>query len=102
MPVDIVRNSSVTVGASNTTISRELVPNSKRVLLSITNTSTGGQSVAIVWGQDAPNATTGMVLYPGTTFIDSADSGYFPSPLKVQGYASGAGATVAIFERVVV
>lgn len=71
----------------------------QRTALIVTNISTGGQTVTLNWGGEA-TANNGVVLYPGGTWSESRDAAFIPSNKDVWAVASGAGATIAVHERV--
>ena len=89
---------AVTVGTNNVVISEDR-QQEERTFFSITNTSTEGQAVSIAFGQEA-TAGSGIVLYPGGTYSESRESGYRMNQQNICIEADGAGATVAVCERV--
>lgn len=94
-------NQSINVGATATVISVERDNNNgKRASIIVINTSTGGESITVA--VDAPAVSgAGVVLSPGGTWSDSRDGAYWPTQKQITAIGSGAGATIAIQERVV-
>jgi len=90
--------SVITVGTASAEISRQQT-NSRRILFSLINTSTGGQSISIAFGQEAI-AGQGIVLAPGGFYTESEDPGFKPTNEQITAIASGAGATLAMTMRV--
>jgi len=94
-------NQSITVGTTATVISVERDNNNgKRASIIIINTSTGGETVTIAIDNTAV-AGAGIVLSPGGVWSDSRDGGYYPTQKFITVIGSGAGATIAVQERVV-
>lgn len=95
-------NQSVTVGTTATVISIERDNNNgKRASIIIANTSTGGESVTVAINEPAVLGS-GIVLSPGGVWSDSRDGGYWPTQKQITAIGSGAGAKIAIQERVVI
>ena len=92
------RNASVSVGASSVLVSPTLNEN-ERVVLVITNTSTGGQNISVCWGETAV-AGRGIFLTPNSTWSESVDSGFIPIHTSVEAISSAAGGTLAVHERI--
>lgn len=90
-----------TIGTSASVVSVEKGnANGRRIVFIIQNTSVGGQVVSLGFGSEAV-ASSGIVVNPGGYWMDSKDSGYEPMQQQVTAIASAAGATIAVFERVV-
>ena len=96
--VEKIRNASVSVGTSSVLVSPELMEGERRVLV-ITNTSTGGQSISVSWGETAV-AGRGIYLTPNSTWSESVDSGFIPHWASVEAVSSAASGTLAVHERV--
>jgi len=96
---ELIRNASLTIGTEAVVVAEEQY-GTKRNVLVITNTSTGGQIITISAGDQAV-AGQGIVLSPGGYYADSADSGYIPTNRRVTAISNGAGGTVAIHERII-
>jgi len=92
------RQVSLSVGASVVEVSPEL-GTGQREVISMTNTSTGGQIISLAWGQDAV-VGVGVPVYPGSTWSESIDNNFKPSNARITAIASGAGGTLAVHERV--
>jgi len=90
---------SITVGTSVVVVSDQQTF-SKRVLFSLINTSTGGQTISIAFGQDAA-ASQGVVLAPGGYYSESKDPSFDPTNDQITAVSSGAGGTLALMERVI-
>lgn len=88
---------SLTVGTTNSVLSEEC-GTEERTFISVVNTSTGGQSVSIAFGQEAVSLS-GIVLYPGGFYSESREAGFKATQYSINIIASGAGATVAVNER---
>lgn len=94
-------NQSITVGTTAKVISVERDNNNgKRASIIITNTSTGGETISIAVASEASSGS-GIVLSPGGVWSDSRDGGYWPTQKHITAIGSGAGASIAIQERVV-
>lgn len=95
----VPRDSTVTVGTSAVEVSPETGTKQRSVLV-LTNTSTGGQIISIAWGKDAVSKQ-GITLLPGEHHVESIDTGggFIPLNTYVSCIADGAGATLAIHER---
>lgn len=91
------RNVTVTVGTSNTLLSEDCYQ--QRVVFVATNTSTAGQKVSISIGEQATYGN-GIVLSPGGVYQDTMDGQYKPSNQQINAISDGAGATIAIQERI--
>lgn len=91
------RNVVVTVGTTNTELSEDCYQ--QRIVFVATNTSTAGQKVTISVGQEAIFGN-GVVLSPGGVYQDTADGNYKPANQQINAIADGAGATIAILERI--
>lgn len=89
---------SVTIGTSAVVISDQQTF-SKRILFSLINTSTGGQTISIAFGSEAV-ANQGIVLSPGGFYSESKDLNFDPTNEQITAISSGAGATLAVMERV--
>jgi len=92
------RNTSVSVGTSSVLVSPTLNEN-ERIVLVITNTSTGGQNISLSWGETAV-AGRGIYLSPGSTWSESIDSGFIPIHTSIEAISSAASGTLAVHERV--
>jgi len=73
--------------------------NGKRVSIILINTSAAAQKISLAIGSEA-TAGAGIVLAPGGTWQDSMDGGYYPTQQQITAVADGAGATLAIQERI--
>jgi hypothetical protein len=95
----IPRDETITVGTSSVELSPETGTKQRQALV-ITNTSTALQKVALAWGKDAV-ALKGVVLLPGEHHVEAIDSAFTPLNSRISAIADGAGATVAIHERLI-
>jgi hypothetical protein len=93
----IPRDVTVSVGTSAVELSPETGTKQRQALV-ITNTSTGGQNIALAWGKDAI-AGAGIVLLPGEHHIEAIDSAFIPLNLRVSAESDLAGGTCAVHER---
>lgn len=93
-----VRNAAMTIGTTSTIVSTNLLEKQRRVLVLI-NTSIGGQTITLSWGQEAV-ANQGIVLTPNGSWSESIDSVFVPNELQIYGVSSAAGGTLSIHERV--
>ncbi len=96
--VEQVRNATITIGTTSQIISTELLAKQRRVFV-VTNTSTGGQTITLSWGQEAA-AGNGIVLTPMGSWSESVDTAFSPSPLQIYAVSSAASGQVSIHERV--
>jgi len=93
-------NTSQTIGTSPAVVSIEKDnANGKRHSIIIINTSTLAQVITLAIDAEA-QALAGIVLYPGGSWQDSRDSGYYPTQKQITAVSSAAGGTIAIQERV--
>lgn len=95
---ELIRNSSITIGTTQVQIAPELVEG-ERTALTIVNTSTGGQTISISWGEQAVSGV-GIVLYPAGSWAESIDGTFIPSNRTISAVSSAAGGTLAIQERI--
>ena len=84
----------VAVGTTSLTILQD----QKRMLYTITNTSTGGQTITLNMGHIAI-ANIGIVLSPGQSWVDSNSEGYECYQGPIQAIASAAAGQVSISAR---
>ena len=89
------RNDMATIGASSVKIAEAV----ERQGYTITNTSTGGQTITINLGFNAAEAGKGIPLSPGQAWVDSDGGGYLCHRGVITAVSSAAGGTVAIMER---
>jgi len=94
----IPRDVSLVVGTSVVEVSPEIGVR-KRIALSLSNDSTGVQVIYIAWGHDAA-VNTGVMLRPGASWVESIDTAFHPSNLRITAVASAAGAILSVHERV--
>jgi len=92
------RNTAVTVGTSVVEIAADLYDN-ERIQISIVNISTAGQKVYLAIDEEAV-ASSGIPLNVGGSYSESEDAGYHPTQRRITAIADGAGALLAIHERV--
>lgn len=72
----------------------------KRKSIYIKNTSTGGQTISVVFSNETPaTAGIGFVLGVNESLIDSDSEGYKCWSGKIRAISSAIGGTIAIFER---
>lgn len=90
-------NRNLTVGTTNTLVSEECYQ--QRSCIVLTNTSTGGQVINIVIGQEAKTGI-GIQLAVGGVYQDSKDGTYNPSNAQINAISSAAGGTLSIHERI--
>lgn len=102
MATEINRNYSLTVGTTVTVVSEQTnYPTNERKVISLINTSTGGQNITIAFSDQAI-AGSGVFLAPGGYYQESHDAGFTPSQAQITAVSSGAGGTLAIQERILV
>lgn len=94
-----MRNEAVSVGTTAFQLA-PLVKEGEREIISIKNTSTGGQKVTIAQGigQTAVSGS-GIVLNAGESWVESIESTFAPSNEPYSIVADAANATIAFFER---
>lgn len=95
------RNASVLVDTTPVVVAEGLAPpdNFRRVI-TIINTSTGGQVITIQIGDEAV-AGSGIVLNAGGYYNESQDAGFTPSNARFTAVSDLAGGLLAVQERVV-
>jgi hypothetical protein len=64
-----------------------------------TNTSLLGETISIAVDKEAV-AGSGIILYPGGSWEQTANSGYLPPQTRITAIASVATATLALYEEV--
>ena len=87
-------SASVNVDTTNITI----LPDQKRVVYTVANTSTGGQVITLNLGKVSV-AGAGIVLNPGQSWVDSNSEGYECYQGPIQAIGNGAGGSVAVTSR---
>jgi hypothetical protein len=94
------RNESVTIGTTNVLVSQSKISSEQKAKIRMyTNTSIGGQVITLNFGNSVATAGNGIVLQPNQNVADSSDEGYECWQGTVNGIASAAGGTLAVFER---
>jgi hypothetical protein len=93
------RDDNLTVGATSVELSPETGSKQRQALV-ITNYSAGGQAISLAWGKDAV-VNKGVILLSGEHHIEAIDSAFRPLNSRISVIASGAGALVAIHERLI-
>lgn len=91
-------NKSVVVGTASVLISPQLIEG-QRNAIAIINTSTGGQTISITWGEP-PAAGKGVVLAAGQSWNESRDNAFTPSCLPIYVISSAALGAVAVMDRI--
>jgi len=86
---------TVTVG----TTSVNILPDQKRVLHVIVNTSTGGQVITLSFGRVAIAGVSGVVLNPGQAWVESNGEGFECYQGPIQAIANGAGGSIGVSSR---
>jgi len=94
-----IRNETLTIGASDTEVSKDIFPPAMRKTLVLTNTSTAAQVITISFGDQAA-AGAGIVLYPGGSWTETLDNRFIPSQARIRAIASAAGGALAVHERI--
>lgn len=95
---ELTRNTALTIGTSQIIVSNE-ISQGQRTVINLTNASTGAQVISIsIDGQ--PTAGSGIVLYPGATWTESIDGVFKPTNKGIIAISNGAGASLAIHERI--
>lgn len=89
------RNAQVTVGTSTQNV---LKPKPRKVL-SLRNSSTGGQVITLQIGEIAAVLNEGVVLSPGQAWTENTSEGYECWDGSVQAISTAAGGVLSIFER---
>lgn len=94
------RNETITIGTSAQVISvQKNKETNPRVELILVNTSTGGQNISLAIDAEA-TAGAGIVMYPGGNFERTVQGTILPTQAQITAIASGAGATMSLFERI--
>lgn len=88
---------AVTVGTSEVELFVDKT-NTERSVLVITNTSTTNQKITLGLGY-VPTSGVGLVLYPGTTYIEVQDVKFSPTASRITAIADAANGSVACYER---
>jgi hypothetical protein len=94
---ETVTDGTASIGTTSVEISPRAEPG-ERVEIIIVNTSTGGQTISLVWNDPAV-AGSGVVLYPSGIYSGSQDPSLKLSNLRISAVASLAGGSISIHER---
>lgn len=92
-----IRNVSITLSTTQIPISAK-VREGQRQLITISNTSTGGQVITLSLFVQAV-AGAGVVLNPNESWSESIDSSFIPSNEIWYAVSSAAGGKIALHER---
>ena len=93
-----INDTNLTIGTTSQVVSQAIY-GSTRVVISLQNISTGGQTISIAWGKDA-EVNKGIVLGAGQSYILSKDAGYTPSDSQITAISNGANAILALHEEI--
>jgi hypothetical protein len=93
---ELQRDTSATVGTTSSVLSEECFQ--ERTFINITNTSSAGQKISLAFGAEAVLGA-GITLSPGGFYSESKDVKSI-TQRQISAVSDGAGATVAIAERV--
>jgi len=94
-----VRNASISLSATTSTVISEEKMAGKRVVLEISSMeAVGGNDVFVSVGEEA-GASKGRRIQPGQTITWSTDGGYIPPQLRVNAYSAGT-PTLTIYEEI--
>jgi len=101
MTEDNIREAEITIGTSPVQITNELT-SGILTALNATNSSINGQQILLKWtGLPADIHAGGILLTgKGSTFSESWDGYFKPSPKAVYAIADGAGASLVLQVRV--
>lgn len=89
--------STQTIGATAV----EVAPAKRRKALYIKNTSSGGQTISLMFSNnDTAVANTGYVLGVNDVLVESNSEGFVCWNGRIMGISSAAGGTISIVERV--
>jgi len=97
---ELNRNTSVSVGTSAVVVSEITLPGIRKVL-SIINTSTGGQVISLGFGNVEAANGQGVQLNPSGFYVESQDTGFIVTQDRVSAISDAAGGTLAVMERVI-
>jgi hypothetical protein len=97
--VENTRQTSIVVGTTSVLVSEAQIGDTQRKVLVLTNTSAGGQTITLSFGDEAV-ANNGIVLYPTGAWSESLDSAYTPSNDRIFAIASAAAGQISVYERV--
>jgi hypothetical protein len=86
-----------TIGTSSSVVLKQQITG-RRVLFSITNTSSGTEKVYLAFGTEA-KLGQGIVLSPGGYYIESIDNNFQPTMDEIQAISDQLTATVAVTIR---
>lgn len=95
---ELNRNTFMVIGTSLVVVSNE-ISRGQRTVIALTNVSTGAEVISLGFGGEA-TAGASVVLEPGASWVESIDSAFRPSNLTITAIANGAGALLAIHERI--
>jgi hypothetical protein len=93
------REATVTLATTSQVVSESNIGNSRRIVLSITNTSTGGEIVNLAWGEEAA-AGKGVHLIQGANWTEAASQGFILNQERISARGSAATAKISIHEIV--
>ena len=98
--MDRNRNASLTIGTTAQIVSEEIQTNNlKRTIITLINSSIGGQIITIAIGDHAAN-NKGVPLNPGGYWQESIDAGFTPTQSFITAISDVAGGILSIQERI--
>jgi hypothetical protein len=95
----LIRNDTATIGATSTIVLPKR-DKGRRVAFTIINTSTGGQTISLAFGDNQAAVSGSGVPLPPTSFYVEDGSGSPCFDGVVSAISSAAGGTIGIMERV--
>lgn len=94
------RNEQITIGTTSTNVSLSRISTEEKYnCRSYRNTSTGGQVITIVMGNQQAVAKNGIVLNPNETFSDSSGENYECWQGNINAISDLADGKLSVFER---
>ena len=94
-PSELVQNAIVAVGVTSVQVIRAQA----RVALYLKNTSTAGQNITVVFGNNSAVLSQGQVMAVGDVISDSNDAGYECWQGQINAIADAAAGQLSVFER---
>lgn len=92
------RNATLVVGTSPVVACRNISQGQKTVIV-LTNVSTAAQVISLSFGGQAV-AGSSVVLYVGSSWVESIESAFTPTNDMITAIASAANGTLAVHERI--
>ena len=98
---EVNRNTKQSIGTTAEVVSLQQEEPNERVVIFITNTSTGGEIINISIDEEA-KAGEGIQLQAGGYYQESKETGFKPTQRQISAICDGAGGEISIHERIII